>query len=96
MVTVKEAAYCPKCNELGIVVANKKLANGDDLTTYHCENRLCRWYRTGWVVQSDTNGHVAEREHGARGLDKDFPHMTPGQLARGRAAAEETLGKEIQ
>lgn len=101
-VPIEEAAKCPKCGKEGKIKQAVRNAmdtmtgkrTGDDVVVYICDTEICTWYNTGWVVQSDKNGNVYERNHGPRGIDKQFPAMTPDQLSRGRAEVEDIIRRE--
>jgi hypothetical protein len=98
-VPLEEAAKCPKCGKPGILVAVQPVPDekgGGHVNAYNCDNEGCVWGQehSGWLVQTDRRGHVFERERGSRGMDKDFPKMTPGQLSMGRAILEDAIQSE--
>lgn len=101
MVTIDEAALCPKCKTLGQVARNRserKKFEGKmwDVCVYICVNEGCNWFNTGWVVQSDDRGVVYERPQGPRGQDKQFNKLSRGQMAAGRAMVEEVIGRDAE
>lgn len=98
MVDIRDAAKCPKCGVLGELTSSRAALDESgkpcDIATYNCVTELCRWFGTGWVVQSDARGEIFERNQGPRGQDKTFPLLTPDQLARGRMAVEQAAERE--
>lgn len=68
----EKAKSCPICGEYGILEAtNPGPRFGSKVETYLCDNQLCRWYKTGWVVQLNKDGSIPDRRKGT----KDFPVM---------------------
>lgn len=100
MVSITEAAHCPKCGVLGrLAKSNKTRADSGelcDVAVYHCTNDGCSWYNTGWLVQSDERGQVYERDQGTRGQDKTFQPMSRDQQAAGQRAVEDLLGRDLR
>lgn len=99
-VTIQEAAKCPKCKKEGRLDQNFKHTDEHninwDVTTYICDNEICPWYNTGWVVQSDKNGVVYERDIGERGMDKDFPKLSPDVKSVGRMYLEDIVRRDLE
>lgn len=95
-VPLEEAAKCPKCGKPGMLTMSGPVDDGGDFNVYNCDNDRCEWgeQRSGWLVQTDERGHVFERNRGTRGMDKDFPTMSPDALARGRALLENAIQEE--
>ena len=92
-----DAIKCPKCGTPGKLISNRKHDEDGiiwDLTEYMCDVKLCLWLNTSWIVQSDPNGLVYERNKGNRGMDKTFVTMSQDQLAFGRMIVEDAIGKE--
>lgn len=93
-----EVANCPHCNQR--MFRNTPTKTGVGLFPWQvnliCQTEDCKWFNTGRTVSIDDRGNVYEREIGPRGMEKDFPEMTPGQLARGRAIAEDAAGRNLE
>lgn len=66
MATIEEATYCPKCGQQGIQVKQSPGPKGGKVFVIHCQNKLCTWLDTGWVVQVKSDGTVAERNKGPK------------------------------
>jgi hypothetical protein len=105
MVTIVEASRCPICSWQGKLRHTRKVKGDDgrdwDLATYYCVNEDgCRWGKasSGWLVQSDEQGNVYERDKGPRGMDKTFDHrtITPDRLSRGQRIIEDLKGKDLR
>jgi hypothetical protein len=100
MVTIDEAAKCPKCGVVGkLKVSKRKFFEGEwwDVAVYECANQRCTWFdQPGWLVSSNERGEVYERDQGPRGQDKTFTPMSPGALSRGRMDVEEVAGKDVE
>ena len=98
--TIEEAAKCSVCGKVGEVIISQPTydANGleIDVAVYGCPETLCLQSGKRWVVQSDNQGNVPIRNHGPRGLDKDFPEMTAGSLHNARAKVEDILQREYE
>jgi hypothetical protein len=74
MATIEDASYCPKCSQQGIKVKESPGPKGGKVFVIHCQNEVCLWYQTGWVVQVASDGvTVAERNQGP----KQFSPLTP-------------------
>ena len=66
----QEAIVCPECKMTGNVrlkrVAPKQagLPRGTMVHSVYCENKLCSWYNTAWMIQVNPDGSVpAPRDH---------------------------------
>lgn len=103
--TIVEASKCPICGDQGKLRKSKKVLGDDkrewDLATYYCVNEEgCRWGKqeSGWLVQSDEQGNVYERDRGPRGMDKTFDErtVTPDRLSRGQRIVEDLRGKDLR
>jgi hypothetical protein len=53
----EEATRCPKCGTIGNARLKKVQGRGQVHTVY-CENKLCTWYNTCWIVQVRADGTV--------------------------------------
>src|SRR5436305_15045216 len=84
MVTVDEAARCPKCREVGKVVRSGRGPQLSTARNYQCENEMCRWFQTGWVVQIKADGTIPERSQG----DKTFEPLDLAQRQAGQRMIE--------
>lgn len=98
-VPLEQAARCPKCDKPGQLTMVKPVPieqGGGHVNVYNCDNDRCVWGEqgSGWIVQTDERGFVFERDHGPRGMDKDFPKMSPDALARGRRNLEDVIREE--
>ncbi len=96
---IHEAAKCRTCKYDGeLIISQPSISPSTrepvDLAVYECRNELCLDYQWRWIVQSDEEGNVPERDHGPRGVDKDFPRLSSEALSKGRAVVEEAIGKE--
>lgn len=91
--TLESASHCPRCGNAGLeVLVARGNRPGSKVHTFNCENSLCRWYKTGWVVQVNEDGSVPERGHG----EKDFPTLTRGQEAFAQRALEELKQRDLR
>ncbi len=63
--TLQTARKCPKCNHEGLLIS-KQPTEIDELTGYvfQCENKVCPWYSTRWVVTADEDDKVPTRDIG--------------------------------
>ena len=98
-VPLEEAAKCTKCGKPGELVMVKPTPQelgGGHVNVYICDNPGCVWgaEKTGWIVQTDERGFVFERPRGERGMDKDYPKMSPDALSRGRMILEDAINQE--
>lgn len=66
MATLEEATYCPKCKAQGKMVKETPGSRGGKVFVIHCQNEVCPWLGTGWVVQVKSDGTVAERQQGPK------------------------------
>jgi hypothetical protein len=56
-VPFSQAQECPQCGHTGKIKHSDPVIGG----TVHmmiCDNKVCPWYQTGWVVETDANGEV--------------------------------------
>lgn len=99
-VTVEQAAKCPKCGKPGRLNYSAKHTDDNgvdwDVVAYICDNELCIWLNTGWLVQSDKNGIVYQRDQGERGQDKQFERMSPDLKAAGRRYLEDIVRRDLE
>lgn len=102
MVTIREAEadMCPRCKRhmKQVTKTTTRTPDGDPcyLYAYVCETEGCAWEGTGRAIQTDMRGNVFQRDRGPRGMDKDFPALSPDALFRGKIAVEEVLGVRIE
>ncbi len=85
MATVEDALHCPKCGVTGIKVQEKSTDTGGKVYVIHCQNKLCPWLNTGWIMQLDRHGAVVERDRGV----KDFPSLNVYDIAAAKRAIDE-------
>lgn len=83
----EEATRCPKCGQVGYQASSRNVksqATGRRVTVYvyKCDNNLCLWYNTGWLVQPSGDGVVAR---GNQRGDNAFKALTPYEESRARA-----------
>jgi hypothetical protein len=102
MPTIKElqADLCLICTK-PMRMARQEFVKNDDgspgiLMAYVCDTTDCEWEGTGRAIHTDMRGNVFQRNMGERGMDKDWPKLTPDALFRGKAALEEVLGQRIE
>lgn len=102
MATIKEvgADICPKCNKPMQEMRRDTARNPDGdpviVYAYNCLTEGCSWEGTGRAVQTDMRGNVFQRPMGERGMDKDWPKLSPDALYRGKIAVEEAIGARIE
>lgn len=103
MISLDKAARCKSCDEPGAVIISQrlwshKLNEPVDVAVYECPRTLCLngGPDNRWIVQSDLNGVVYEREHGERGHDKEFPQRSEESRSKGRQVVEDALGYELE
>lgn len=81
--TLQTARKCPKCNSEGALVSTQPT---EDLKltgyVYQCENKVCPWFSTRWVVTADEDDKVTTRDPGHD--PKRFPAMEVPGLSTGR------------
>ncbi len=89
--TLAKAKKCPRCHQIGTLVKEQKTL---DLTymgyVYTCENGLCSWAGTNWIVMADDEGKVPMMDIGH--TNKMFPKMkdiTDAALARLRTTFDD-------
>ncbi len=97
---IDEAARCETCGVVGEVIISQRIESPStrepmDVAVYCCVNSLCLNLNFRWVVQSNMQGEVIERERGTRGHDKEFPNRSSEALSRGKRYLEEILSEEI-
>lgn len=83
LTSLEDATYCPKCGQQGVKVKETPGPKGGKIFVIHCQNAVCPWLDSGWVVQVKSDGTVAEREQGI----KQFEKLTPTD----KAVAEKIL-----
>lgn len=84
MTTFDETTYCPKCNEKGTIVREEP-HRGGKIFNINCQNDKCMWFDTGWVVQTKSDGTIAERQAGP----KQFEPLSAHQEAAAKALIAE-------
>lgn len=94
-VTFEEAKRCPRCDQPGEEVQTKHLGRKGKAHVIHCKNEKCRWFNTGWVVQTDPDGNIPQREQGDRGQDKDYEARSEDQLAAQKRYWEDVEGRKL-
>jgi hypothetical protein len=94
--TPEEAFLCPKCSKTGVEVKKTKGPQGSTIFNVNCDNPLCLWYETGWIVQIKADGTVAERKQGEKEfaftagdamIGKSFVDRLRSELERGELPA---------
>lgn len=75
-VSYDEASRCPKCGNSGELKQQRPGPDRSEIHILTCQNKVCRWYQTDWVVQRLEDGTVPVRET----TEKTFPkmHLPPG------------------
>ena len=58
----EDAIRCPKCDQPGEVRVKRPLPNvrGASVHTVYCQNPVCIWYDTAWVIQINADGTIPE------------------------------------
>lgn len=61
--TYEEASRCPKCSKPGNTrrkarASGRGIRPGTEIHHIYCENELCPWYNTCWMVQVNPDGSV--------------------------------------
>lgn len=90
MTTVEDAKRCPRCDQPGDQTVTTAGPKGSKLYTFVCNNRLCRWYSTGWIVQVNADGSIPERKGG----EKEF--TTPKDFDERSKKVEEMLRQQLR
>lgn len=89
MVDRDEAFRCPKCKQMGKVVSDTPARRGGRVFVVHCQNEVCLWFETGYVVQTKSDGSVVERQAGPKqyealtNTDKAIAQRVIDDLRRG-------------
>ena len=75
----EEARRCPKCNQPGEEVAERRLPERHQgkVVTLACASRLCIQFGDRWIVQVKPDGTIPKRKAGTL---KSFPDMTDRQI----------------
>jgi hypothetical protein len=78
----EQATYCPKCGNKGVLRATHQHPErpGAKVEVWACETELCTWGGTGWPIQIQPDGTIAERKAGP----KQFQALTPGMETMAR------------
>lgn len=58
----EDARRCPKCDELGHNAGKQRGPNRSTIHTFTCRNEKCPWNGTGWIVQVNNDGSIADRD----------------------------------
>lgn len=85
-ISLEDAIKCPKCGEPGVEVSTQNLGRKGIAHVYHCDNKLCLWYQTGYVVQEHPDGSIHENSNRSPSL---YPALTPSQEAMARRVIED-------
>lgn len=56
--TFEQAKRCPKCEQPGQIVAERRQRDGSVLNTVMCKNTRCRWLNTTYIVQVNADGTI--------------------------------------
>lgn len=70
MPTLDDAKHCPKCGQVGSIEMETKGRAGSKIYNVNCQNEICTWFETGWVVQVKADGTLAERQAGPKQFEK--------------------------
>jgi len=72
--TYEEARRCPRCEQPGVDIGNRRGPHGSRLHTIQCKTSRCRWFNTNYTVQVNSDGSIPEPT-----LDrpKNFPALIP-------------------
>lgn len=96
MATLDEARTCPKCgNLMELEVASRDEARKQVNYAAICMTELCTWFGTGRAITVN-NGIVFERNQGPRGQDKQFPTLSPDELAHGQRMVEDAVNRDLR
>lgn len=76
LTTYEIARQCPKCGLYGELTRTDPGPRRSKIETYTCENEVCPWYGTGWVVQINSDGSIPERKQGGV---KAYPELPDAQ-----------------
>lgn len=60
-VSYEDTKRCPKCGKPGQPLAKTPGPHGSKIHQFRCDNQLCRWQGTGWIVQVNEDGTIADR-----------------------------------
>lgn len=71
--TFEEAKFCPKCGKSGLVTKVTPGPKGSKVHVVTCMNEACKWYQTGWLVQTMRDGSVPTRPKGVKEFPDDLP-----------------------
>lgn len=80
-VSYEEASRCPKCGNTGESVETRPGPNRSKIHILRCQNAVCRWYATDWIVQQLEDGTVPVRERQER-APKTFPKLIIPETAK--------------
>lgn len=81
---LEEASRCPKCANPGREVRAIPSREKGVIHVYLCENSLCMWSGTTWIVQVLPDGTIPDRKRGS----KEFPKLPEGLAAVSEAEFE--------
>lgn len=80
MATLEEAKRCPKCNNVGKENGIKPGAKPrTKVLVMLCENPLCRWHGTGWMIQINPDGSIPDPADNPRGPKQFIIPRTEGE-----------------
>jgi hypothetical protein len=90
-VTFEEACHCPRCGQPGEERTTTNLGRAHGQMHYiYCNNQLCRWFNTPWMIQTLPDGTIPERE------PLSIPGTAFGDLTRGRMSKDmEAMGRRF-
>ena len=92
MVTMSQAAKCPRCNNVGELVykgRNKANPNYTDYQ-YECKTAVCPWVGTRWLVQEDDEGNIPERDRTVKSFPQ-LPELSPEGLKKLRTTFDDDI-----
>lgn len=94
-VAYEDAARCPKCGHTGELKQSRPGPDKSEIHILTCQNRVCLWYLTDWIVQRMSDGTVpirpSKEEEPRR--PKTFPKLpgTPEKYLQGLEATKDEL-----
>lgn len=60
-IPLEDAKKCPECDHTGNVASSNAIMGGT-LLVMLCENEVCPWYNTNWMIETNGQGEVQINE----------------------------------
>lgn len=93
--TWEEAKCCPKCGTAGNDFSQRRAPNGNGYVhMLRCENALCPWNNSSWVVQVDRDGNIPKRNVLVGG--GDLAPLSTDALMMGRRILEDIVQEDLR